>query len=369
MAHDDHKTHHHILHNGVIIKVGAALLVLTLLTVWVAGFDLGKLNFIVAMAIATLKGTLVALFFMNLLYDRRENGLIFVTSFVFLAVFIVLTSVDLFFRGNVYTPVMGGPPFEIAASGGPSKFKDPWIATPELLAHGKEFFQQNCVTCHGPEGHGDGPAGASLNPHPRNFTSDQGWTNPRNLAGVFKTLRDGVPGTGMASWTTFPSDDRWAVAHYVLSLGPKPVAATPADFAKFNIALTNGAAEPKEKSIPIEVAMERMIVAAAPAPAEAAVPPMAMAHSDSVGARIFRASCESCHGAAGQGAMMEAHGSGPESTLQTLPFGPQTEGLQSEAEFSRLVMRGLPGAMMPALGNLTQAEMGELYQYAKSLKH
>lgn len=36
-------------------------------------------------------------------------------------------------------------------------------------AAGMSIFTQNCVICHGPEGHGDGPASAGLNPKPANF--------------------------------------------------------------------------------------------------------------------------------------------------------------------------------------------------------
>jgi mono/diheme cytochrome c family protein len=37
-----------------------------------------------------------------------------------------------------------------------------------------KVFAQRCVTCHGPQGAGDGPASAGLTPHPRNF-QDPEW--------------------------------------------------------------------------------------------------------------------------------------------------------------------------------------------------
>ena len=38
----------------------------------------------------------------------------------------------------------------------------------------KLLFQNVCATCHGPDGTGNGPAAASLNPKPRNYT-DAAW--------------------------------------------------------------------------------------------------------------------------------------------------------------------------------------------------
>ena len=39
-------------------------------------------------------------------------------------------------------------------------------ATPALLTRGQALYNQNCVACHGTEGHGDGPAAKGLNPPP-----------------------------------------------------------------------------------------------------------------------------------------------------------------------------------------------------------
>ncbi len=44
----------------------------------------------------------------------------------------------------------------------------------DAAAEAKEIFSTRCATCHGPQGKGDGPAGAALNPKPRAF-SDPAW--------------------------------------------------------------------------------------------------------------------------------------------------------------------------------------------------
>ena len=51
--------------------------------------------------------------------------------------------------------------------------KNPVASTPESIAKGKALYEGKgtCFNCHGKEGKGDGPAGAILNPSPRNFTN------------------------------------------------------------------------------------------------------------------------------------------------------------------------------------------------------
>ncbi|MFA6318448.1 MAG: c-type cytochrome, partial [Elusimicrobiota bacterium] len=70
--------------------------------------------------------------------------------------------------------------------------------TPELQAQGQALFQTRCTSCHGATGQGDGPAGRTLNPIPRDLTRSQGWKNGPTLSGIFKTLSEGLPNTQMA---------------------------------------------------------------------------------------------------------------------------------------------------------------------------
>jgi cytochrome c oxidase subunit 4 len=88
------KQHHHILPLSTYLTVGAALLMLTIITVVVSQFQLGEWNLIVAMTVAAIKATLVLLFFMHLKYDNKLYAVAFLIAVTFLAVFIVLTMLD-----------------------------------------------------------------------------------------------------------------------------------------------------------------------------------------------------------------------------------------------------------------------------------
>ena len=77
------------------------------------------------------------------------------------------------------------------------------------------LYQTQCAACHGPEGRGDGPAGAAMEPAPTDFT-DQARYNGRSLLGLHTTITQGVDGTGMAAYgDTLSDEDRWALAFYV----------------------------------------------------------------------------------------------------------------------------------------------------------
>lgn len=95
------KNHGHVLPLKVYLRVGAALLCLTAITVWVSTFNLGPYNLVVAMIIAATKGLLVAFFFMHLFYDNKLYFAIFGFAIAFLAVFIILTMFDTQTRAEV----------------------------------------------------------------------------------------------------------------------------------------------------------------------------------------------------------------------------------------------------------------------------
>lgn len=246
-------SHHHILSDKIAFTIWIALLVGTVVTVAAARVNLGALNFPLAMLIATIKAALVVAFFMGIKYDVVENRIIAGTALIFAAIFFFFVWTDLFFRGDVYVK-----PGDRQNNSGPSKFAKAWIATDELKAHGKELFAQQCATCHGASGHGDGAAAAALNPKPRNFTQDAGWKNGRKPSQIFGTLTKGLG--GMPSFGSLPQDDRWALAHYVITLGPAGPQDTTADLKAVGIDPNDpNAGGAKDKTLPIDFAIERMI--------------------------------------------------------------------------------------------------------------
>ena len=95
--------------------------------------------------------------------------------------------------------------------------KTPWVTSPGMIAHGKSAYQSNCGFCHGNSGKGDGPAGATLSPKPRNFIEGK-WKADGSTIGLFKTIKSGMAGTAMAAFGHVPVLDRWAIVHYIQSI-------------------------------------------------------------------------------------------------------------------------------------------------------
>lgn len=97
-AHDEHGDHGlaHVASLQILAGVLGALLVLTVVTVLAAKVDFGSrsLNLGIAMAIATVKATLVILFFMHLKYDKLFHSVLVIGALLAAALFVGFTLVD-----------------------------------------------------------------------------------------------------------------------------------------------------------------------------------------------------------------------------------------------------------------------------------
>ena len=89
--HDDGLVHVHVHPVSLYLKVFAALIFFTFLTVAVAEVHLGEWNFFVAVVIATMKAALVALFFMHLKEERSTIWRILYFTFFFVLGLFLLT--------------------------------------------------------------------------------------------------------------------------------------------------------------------------------------------------------------------------------------------------------------------------------------
>lgn len=86
----------------------------------------------------------------------------------------------------------------------------------EAADEGAEVFKTNCQACHGPRGHGDGPAGQSLDPRPRNLAEIQTEASDDFL---FWRIREGKPGTSMVAWKGILTHEQiWQTVSFIRTL-------------------------------------------------------------------------------------------------------------------------------------------------------
>ncbi|MGH7457167.1 MAG: c-type cytochrome, partial [bacterium] len=86
------------------------------------------------------------------------------------------------------------------------------------LTYGRDLFQENCVSCHGALGAGDGPSADTLNPKPRDFTAPERMSL-RTPFQFYQAITFGVEGTAMPSFSeAFAPRQRWNLAFYLMTL-------------------------------------------------------------------------------------------------------------------------------------------------------
>lgn len=121
---------HHVDPLWLYLVIFGGLLVMTVVTVGASFIDFGAANTIIAVIIATIKASLVAVFFMHLRHDKPFHALVLVSGLLFLSFLFLFTLSDDGTRNNV-DPMHGKPvektpavtatsPAPGAASGNPS---------------------------------------------------------------------------------------------------------------------------------------------------------------------------------------------------------------------------------------------------------
>jgi cytochrome c oxidase subunit 4 len=84
----------HVSSIKLYVGIFLTLMALTSITIAVAYINLGAMNKVVALGIASFKATLVVLYFMHVKYASRLTKLIVVSGLFFLAILLALTMSD-----------------------------------------------------------------------------------------------------------------------------------------------------------------------------------------------------------------------------------------------------------------------------------
>tara|TARA_R110002124_G_scaffold63207_2_gene172531 strand:- start:607 stop:1407 length:801 start_codon:yes stop_codon:yes gene_type:complete len=79
------------------------------------------------------------------------------------------------------------------------------------------LFENNCASCHGLSGQGNGILASGLEPAPTDFTDKKRAEN-RSLLGLFDAISNGLDDTAMPAFTQLKEQQKWSLAFYVGSL-------------------------------------------------------------------------------------------------------------------------------------------------------
>ena len=102
--HSEHDYVGHVIPAKIYYVIWAILMVGTAITVFAATIELGVFNIVVALVIATIKGTLVVLFFMHLRYSDKLTMVTVIASIFWLFILFSLTMTDYITRAwSTYT--------------------------------------------------------------------------------------------------------------------------------------------------------------------------------------------------------------------------------------------------------------------------
>jgi putative copper export protein/mono/diheme cytochrome c family protein len=94
-----------------------------------------------------------------------------------------------------------------------SFYASPTGFSAQSIAAGEALFAQNCTTCHGPDGHGDGPAAKNLQPPPADLTT--GHIYAHSDGDIFWWITHGIGNTMPAFDAKLDATARWNLIDFI----------------------------------------------------------------------------------------------------------------------------------------------------------
>jgi len=121
----------------------------------------------------------------------------------------------------------------MAMPGEAKKLKNPFSATPELLADARHHFADHCATCHGNDGSGNTQIGRNLYPK----SPDMRLAATQNLSdgALYYIIHNGIRLTGMPAWGEEhgKDEDSWKLVLFIRHL-PKLTPEEEKDMEQYN---------------------------------------------------------------------------------------------------------------------------------------
>ena len=121
------------------------------------------------------------------------------------------------------TAAQGGSPHGDATHthAAAAKIVNPVKPDEASIAAGQKLYGVHCVTCHGPQGAGDGVQASKFTPPPSSLVDAQ-WKHGPSDGEIFTVIRKGIPKTSMSSFAKKMTERQtWDVVNFVRSLGLK----------------------------------------------------------------------------------------------------------------------------------------------------
>jgi high-affinity iron transporter len=177
------------------------------------------------------------------------------------------------------------------------------------LAEGRQLYEQNCASCHGISGRGDGAAGRGMNPKPP-AVGDATIMADVSPATMYRIVSVGIGGTPMPGYAaSMTPEQRWNIVSHLISLRVSP-------------------------------------------------------QQIAEGEGLYTQSCVQCHGAlgAGDGAFARALSRVPQ---EIGAFAWQAG--RNDLELAAVVRTGIPGTAMPPAGHLTTEQTRNVVAYLRTI--
>ncbi|MEJ2613876.1 MAG: cytochrome c [Ignavibacteriaceae bacterium] len=133
-----------------------------------------------------------------------------------LTILLICPSIIFAQNNNSETQNKSGFSSEWIAPASANKLNNPLTELSEATNKGEKLFEQNCTTCHGTSGKGDGPTADMLDTKPADLTSPK--VQKESDGALFWKITNGKG--AMASYKKDLSEDqRWQLVNYIRKLG------------------------------------------------------------------------------------------------------------------------------------------------------